>query len=263
MKRTLVVLLILLLIIGSTSLIYAVDDVQNNHETHEHENEKDTVNPTYIPHPCHSGISCAYCDRYCIVTRSCGCEYHLYKCCCGKEMPLRVKDLVKLCPTHAPYNKDSEYISTKSIFKSETLLQEIQNTIDEIQNSKIISPMYKVIHICHTGPDHRECEWWKFSYKCGCVNTEYHCCCGKRVSSEVEYCDEHFILPKSIEAKNITLMYEAIHPCHTGLEHKKCEKETFYCPGGCGCYTVNYNCCCGKSMSVKNYFCDEHENFGW
>jgi len=59
-----------------------------------------SISPMYIPHPCHSGISHAYCYYYSCIYKSCGCWFDRYQCCCGELMPYRYID-VYYCDIHS------------------------------------------------------------------------------------------------------------------------------------------------------------------
>jgi hypothetical protein len=154
------------------------------------------VSPMVISHPCHLGESHDYCDLDCVITRSCGCKYEQYECCCGYNMPIVY---VKLCYIHqfanAPSKSDTGVDGT-SDFQQVEIPVSISPSISAVSSSEAkhidedVSPMV-ISHPCHLGLNHQRCEWWNFDYTCGCEATNYECCCGAHMGDETTYCSEH------------------------------------------------------------------------
>lgn len=47
-------------------------------------------------------------------------------------------------------------------------------------------------HLCHTGPDHRECEYLSTHLSaCDCYYVQYKCCCGYLMDFFYVFCEEH------------------------------------------------------------------------
>lgn len=97
-KKYIIFLLVVIQIFTLTIPVNA-DNVKNCY-THERIYTDTTVIPMYIPHPCHSGISHAYCYYYSCIYKSCGCWFDRYQCCCGELMPYRYID-VYYCDIHS------------------------------------------------------------------------------------------------------------------------------------------------------------------
>lgn len=95
-----IIILVIAIPVNADDMSYHIDNLHICNEGFS----LDNINmPMYIPHPCHSGISHAYCYYYSCISKSCGCYFDRYQCCCGELMPYRYIDMY-YCDVHFPNN---------------------------------------------------------------------------------------------------------------------------------------------------------------
>ncbi len=92
MNKKILALLVIFLIVFSFAISYAEIDTYDCDANCQHQevvevNSANDMIPTYIEHHTCSrgGTSCAECHAD-TLTKSCGCIYTSYYCCCGKKM---------------------------------------------------------------------------------------------------------------------------------------------------------------------------------
>ena len=139
---------------------------------------------------------------------------------------------------------------------------------EQTEAQSIVTPQ-AVVHTCHSGNAHQNCDVGTYTKNCGCETKTNFCCCGKKMNTDYFLCPKHqFSLNEgtnaiheeenevTLESSIISPMYVP-HTCHEGTSHKRCYKNSDNVES-CGCEDGFYLCCCGRVMGAYAIYCDKH-----